>query len=224
MVCKTFPATCPSNESIMTSPSRIWLSSPHMCGREQEMVAEAFASNFIAPLGPMVDRFEADLGRITGFANIAALSSGTAAGHLALRLSGVSQGDEVWGASLTFIGGTVPVIYERASPYFFDCDDATLIDLDLVEEELGRANTRSRLPKVLIITDLYGNVADLPRARRLCDRYGIKLVSDSAESLGSTRFGKPAGNGADFAVYSFNGNKIVTDLRRRRACIQRQGA
>jgi pyridoxal phosphate-dependent aminotransferase EpsN len=190
--------------------ARIWLSSPHMSGRERELVGEAFDSNFIAPLGPMVDRFESDLGRVTGFDHVAALSSGTAAMHLALRLSGIEAGDEVWGSSLTFIGGTAPVIYERAVPVFFDCDETTLIDLDLVEQELAAANTHGRLPKVLVVTDLYGNASDMRRARALCDRYGVTLIADSAESLGSTRFERPAGYGADFAVSSFNGNKIIT--------------
>jgi pyridoxal phosphate-dependent aminotransferase EpsN len=181
-----------------------------MSGRERFLVAEAFDSNFIAPVGPMIDRFEADVARFTGFDHVAALCSGSAAMHLALRLSGVNEGDQVWGASLTFIGGIAPAIYERAEPVFFDSDDATLIDLNLVEEELVHANKQNRLPKVLVVTDLYGNVVDFKFARALCDRYGITLISDSAESFGSTRFGMPAGHGADLVAYSFNGNKIIT--------------
>jgi pyridoxal phosphate-dependent aminotransferase EpsN len=190
--------------------AKVWMSSPHMSGRELELVQEAFQSNFVAPLGPMVDRFEAVLAADTGIAHVAALSSGTGAIHLGLRLSDVQQGDEIWGSSLTFIGGAAPIFYEKAIPVLFDCDENGLIDLDLVEEALAAANRVGRLPKVLITTDLYGNVVDLERASAICRRYGVILIADSAEAVGSKLNGRAAGNGADFAAYSFNGNKIIT--------------
>lgn len=207
-----YPGLDESGQNVLLAPApnKLWLSSPHMSGREFELVREAFQSNFIAPLGPMVDRFEAALSVQTGLPHVAALSSGTAAIHLALRLSNVEPGDQVWGSSLTFIGGAAPIFYEKAVPVLFDCDANGLIDLDLVEEELATASRGDRLPKVLITTDLYGNVVDLERARAMCHRYGVVLVSDSAESVGSTLHGRAAGNGADFATYSFNGNKIIT--------------
>lgn len=199
-------------QNLLVAPSetKLWLSSPHMSGRELELVQDAFKSNFVAPLGPMVDRFEAALSADTGIAHVAALSSGTGAIHLALRLAEVQQGDEVWGSSLTFIGGAAPIFYEKAVPVLFDCDACGLIDLDLVEEALATANRLGRLPKVLITTDLYGNVVDLDRASALCRRYGVILISDSAEAVGSKLKGRAAGYGADFAAYSFNGNKIIT--------------
>lgn len=192
------------------SKAKVWMSSPHMSGRELELVQEAFQSNFVAPLGPMVDRFEAALSADTGIAHVAALSSGTGAIHLGLRLADVQQGDEIWGSSLTFIGGAAPIFYEKAVPVLFDCDENGLIDLDLVEEALAAANRIGRLPKVLITTDLYGNVVDLERASAMCRRYGVSLIADSAEAVGSKLRGRAAGYGADFAAYSFNGNKIIT--------------
>lgn len=192
------------------APTRIFLSPPHMTGAEEQCVAEAFRSNYVAPIGPMLDRFETMLGDVTGQPHVAALSSGTAAMHLALRLAGVGPGDEVWGPTLTFIGGVSPIVYEGATPVFFDCDRYGLIDLDLVDSELDAAASAGRLPKALIVTDLYGLVPDMARARRLADRHGITLIADAAESLGSTRDGRPAGQGADFVILSFNGNKIIT--------------
>ncbi len=198
-----------SEKPIKKRP-RIFLSAPHMSGREQELVNEAFASNYIAPVGPMLSRFESELANIIGFSNVAALASGTAAIHLALRLAYVQAGDRVWSSTLTFIGGVSPIIYQSATPVFFDVDPFSLIDLDLVEQELERANANNTLPKALILTDLYGHPCDVTRARKICERFDVTLICDSAESLGSSIAGQPAGAGADFATYSFNGNKIIT--------------
>lgn len=192
------------------SPPRIWLSPPHLSGRELELVSEAIASNYIAPLGPHVDRFEGMLREITGFRNVLALSSGTAAIHLALRAAGVGPGDEVWCPTMTFIGGIAPILYLGASPRFFDCDQNALIDLDLVEASMAEAEVQRRLPKVLMIADLYGLTCDAPRAAALCARYGVRLINDAAESLGAFQGGHPSGKGAWAAAYSFNGNKIIT--------------
>jgi pyridoxal phosphate-dependent aminotransferase EpsN len=193
-----------------TQPQQILLSLPHLSGREMELVAEAIASNYIAPLGPHVDRFEAMMREITGFRHVLALSSGTAALHLALRLAGVGLGDEVWCPSMTFIGGVAPIMYQGAKPRFFDCDENALIDLDLVETALKDAAASGKLPKVLMIADLYGLTCDSARAQALAARYGVKLVNDAAESLGSLEQGQSSGRGAWAAGYSFNGNKIIT--------------
>ena len=189
---------------------RIYLSPPHMSGAEFELVRETFASNWIAPIGPMLTAFEAALSRTTGIANVAALTSGTAALHLALLLLGVGPGDQVWGSTLTFIGGVAPILYVGAEPVFLDVDRDFLIDLDLLESELRAAARNGKLPKAVITTDLYGNVPDLDRIERLADEFGFAWISDSAEAMGSTRDGKHAGRGARFAIYSFNGNKIIT--------------
>lgn len=200
----------------MTSPDHmpkhphIFLSAPHMSGRERELVAQAFDSNYIAPAGPMLKRFENDLVAVTGFEHIAALTSGTAALHLALRLLDIGANDTVWASTLTFIGGVGPILYQNATPIFFDVDQYGLIDFDLVELELKRANAANELPKAIILTDLYGLPCNIDRAREICAPYGIPIICDSAESLGSTIGSNPAGAGADFAVYSFNGNKIIT--------------
>jgi dTDP-4-amino-4,6-dideoxygalactose transaminase len=182
-----------------------------MSGAERVLVEEVFDSNWIAPTGPMVDRFEAMLAELTGMGHVAALASGTAALHLALRLSDVGPGDEVWGSTMTFIGGVAPIRYVGATPVFLDIDFETmLLDLDLLEAELARAAGSGRPPAAVITTDLYGHAVDVDRMAALRDRYGFRWISDSAESVGS-RFGDGhAGRGADFVVLSFNGNKIIT--------------
>ena len=192
----------------MTSPSRLYLSPPHMSGRERDLVGEVFASNWIAPIGPMVDAFEAGLAKTTGIAHVVALSSGTAALHLALRMIGIGQGDEVWGSTMTFIGGVAPILYMGATPVFLDIEkDGFLLDLDLVERALS---TRPKSPRVVITTDLYGHVVDGHRMRALADRFGFLWISDAAEALGAYRDGAHAGTGAAFSILSFNGNKIIT--------------
>lgn len=191
--------------------SRILLSAPHMGGSELPLVQDVFASNWIAPTGPMVTRFEDELAALTGISHVAALASGTAALHLALRLSGVGAGDEVWGSTMTFIGGVAPIIYANATPVFLDIEsDQFLLNLDLLEDALTEAQSAGRVPKVVITTDLYGHVIDGIRMRSLADRFNFSWISDAAEAVGSFRHGKHAGKGADFAIFSFNGNKIIT--------------
>lgn len=182
-----------------------------MGGAERILVEEVFASNWIAPTGPMVERFETELSRLIGVEHVAALSSGTAALHLALRLSGIGRGDEVWGTTMTFIGGVAPILYLDATPVFLDVDkDDLLLDLDLLEAELIRARARGGLPKVVITTDIYGHVVDNARLASLRLEYGFIWISDAAEALGAYRNGRHAGAGADFVILSFNGNKIIT--------------
>jgi len=195
----------------LVNPERIFLSSPHMGGAERVLVQEVFDSNWIAPTGPMVTRFEEDLAQLTGMGHVAALSSGTAALHLALRLSDISLGDEVWGATMTFIGGVAPILYLGAKPVFLDVDrDNFLLDLDLLEDQLKAASVKGTLPKALITTDLYGHVVDGSRIAALRREYGFTWISDTAEAVGAYRDGQHAGAGADFVILSFNGNKIIT--------------
>ena len=190
---------------------RLFLSPPHMSEREPELVRAAFASNWVAPIGPMVDAFERDLAALTGMAHVAALSSGTAALHLALRLIDLRPGDEVWGSTFTFIGGVAPILYENAQPVFIDIDRATLlIDLDLLRQSLEEARDAGQLPRAVITTDLYGVPVDVKTMRALADDYGFVWISDTAEAVGSYVDNLHAGHGADFVVLSFNGNKIIT--------------
>lgn len=192
---------------------RIWLSRPHMSGREREHVSEAFDSNFIAPLGPKLAEFEAAVCRyLGGDVHCVGLSSGSAALHLALRIAGVGPGDEVWISSMTFAGGIFPVLYMGAVPVFFDLDPASwTIDVDRLADRLEVADRQGKLPKVIVPTDLYGQSVDLDPLEALAARYGVGLVVDSAESLGADyRKGRKCGTGGDASILSFNGNKIIT--------------
>lgn len=190
---------------------RIFLSPPHMSGKELEFVKEAFASNYIAPLGPQVDAFEKEFTEKIGIAHAVAVSSGTAAMHLALRVLNVGPGDEVVAPSFTFIGGVSPVIFQGAKLSFLDSERSSWnMDPDLLAEELSFRSKHGRLPKAVISTDILGQCADLDRILDLCRPYDIPLISDSAEALGATYKKRQAGKGAALAVYSFNGNKIIT--------------
>jgi dTDP-4-amino-4,6-dideoxygalactose transaminase len=182
-----------------------------MGGKELGYIKQAFESNYIAPLGPMVDAFESAFAQKTGIAHAVALSSGTAAMHLALRNLGVGPGDEVFASTLTFIGSVSPVVFQGARPVFIDADAQTWnMDPALLEEELYRCRRFGRLPKAVVPTDLYGQCVDVEKVVRICKPYGIPVVVDAAESLGSTQNGRHAGGGAHAAIYSFNGNKIIT--------------
>lgn len=192
---------------------RIYLSRPHMSGREEQHVSEAFASNFVAPLGPQLDAFEASVhDYLGGDVHCVGLSSGSAALHLALRIAGVGAGDEVWISSMTFAGGIFPVNYLGATPRFFDLDETSwTIDATRLSEELARAAAEGRLPKAIVPTDLYGQSVDLDVLENLAGRYDVRLIVDSAESLGAEyRSGRKAGTGGDASILSFNGNKIIT--------------
>lgn len=195
----------------MTAPERIFLSPPHMSGRERELVNEVFDSNFVAPAGPMIDRFEQDFCKLTGHAAAAALSSGTGAMDIALRLLDVGVGDEVWASTLTFMGGVSPILFRGATPRFLDVNPSTwTLDPELLRTALEDADREGRLPKAVIPVDLYGQSCDLDEIVAVCDRYDIPVVVDAAESVGAEYKGRHAGKGARMAVYSFNGNKIMT--------------
>lgn len=192
---------------------RIYLSRPHMSGNEQRHVADAFASNFVAPLGPQLDAFEAAVSAyLGGNRHCVGLSSGSAAMHLALRIAGVEPGDEVWISSMTFAGGIFPVNYLGAVPRFFDLSPGSwTIDTDILAAELVKAAAEGRLPKVIVPTDLYGQSVDLGLLEVLAAQFGVQLIVDSAESLGAAyKNGRKAGTGGDASILSFNGNKIIT--------------
>ena len=196
---------------LNTMPKRIFLSPPHMGGEELRFVQEAFQSNYIAPLGPQVDAFEREFAERTGLRHAVAVSSGTAAMHLALRTLGVGSGDEVMASTLTFIGSVTPILFQGAVPVFIDADRTSWnMDPDLLAEELEACRKRGRLPKAVIPTDLYGQCADLDRILAACAPHDIPVVSDAAEALGATYKGRSPGQGARAVIFSFNGNKIIT--------------
>ena len=190
--------------------SRVFLSPPHLTGVESVLVNEAFVSNWIAPMGPMVDGLEKEVAERLAMPFAAALSSGTAALHLAMILLGVDRDDEVLCASLTFSASANPIMYQGARPVFLDCDASWTLDPNLLEDEMRRTSAVGRLPKAVIAVDLYGECCDYEHIVPLCERYGVPLVEDAAEALGSTRMGRAAGSFGEFAILSFNGNKIIT--------------
>ena len=193
------------------APKRVYLSPPHLGDEELELVRDAFASGWIAPLGPHVDAFEREFAAVVGVPHAAALSSGTAALHLALRLLGVGRGDEVLCPTLTFVASANPILYEGAAPVFLDSEPASWnVDPGLLEEELQACARRGRLPRAAIVVDLYGQCADYDRILAACGRYNVPVVEDAAEALGATYRGRPAGSFGEMAAFSFNGNKIIT--------------
>jgi len=178
---------------------------------ERQCLLEAFDSNWIAPVGPDLDAFERELAEVVAVPHAAALSSGTAGLHLALRLVGAGAGDEVIVPSLTFVATAAAATYLGAHPVLVDSDPATWnIDPDLLADELSGAARRGRLPSAVIAVDLYGQCADYERLVPLCARYGVPLIEDAAEALGATYRGRPAGGFGAIGVFSFNGNKIIT--------------
>lgn len=188
---------------------RIYLASPHMSseGYEKRFVEEAFDTNWIAPLGKNVTEFENELARYVGIGHAAALSSGTAAIHLALRYAGVGAGDIVFCPSLTFSATANPIVYQNATPVFIDSDFSTW-NMDPVA--LEEAFSRYPQVKAVLAVHLYGLSPDMDRIAALCKRYGVPLIEDAAESLGSKYKGKQTGTMGQFGVFSFNGNKIIT--------------
>ncbi len=186
---------------------RIFLSPPHMSGKEQEYIAEVFKSNYIAPLGAFVDRFEDCIKKFTKTPNALALSSATAALHLALRILGVKDGDFVLASSFTFIGSISAIHYQNAIPIFVDSDESWNISPKLLKEAIKKAPKK---PKALIITHLYGQLCKMDEIVAICKDEGIYLIEDAAESLGASYHGQQSGTIGDIGVYSFNGNKILT--------------
>jgi len=190
---------------------RIYLSPPHMGELEQQYVAETFASNWIAPLGPQVDAFQQEFARTLGGRHALALSSGTAALHLALQLVGVGPGTEVLVSTLTFAASVNPVLYLGGTPVFVDSERASWnMDPALLAEELARRARTGRLPAAVVLVHLYGQSADLDPIMAACARYDIPLIEDAAEALGATYKGRAVGTFGRAGVFSFNGNKIIT--------------
>jgi len=178
---------------------------------EFAFIEEAFRTNYIAPVGPHVDEFEREFCGLLGFRHAAAVVSGTAAIHLSLRLLGVRSGDEVVCSTLTFAASANPIVYEQARPVFIDSDEATWnMDPGLLEGWLAERARSGRLPRAVVAVDLYGQCADLQRIAAACERHGVPLIEDAAEALGATFAGRPAGAFGRLAVFSFNGNKIIT--------------
>lgn len=182
-----------------------------MGGSELEYVKQAFEANYIAPIGPQLAEFERRFSEVTGLPHCVAVSGGTAAIHLALRLSGVGPGDVVIASTLTFIGSVSSISFLGAEPVFVDCDRATWnMDPDLAERAIENARAQGKRVAAVLPTDLYGQCADYDRLREICDRYGIPLILDAAEALGAAYKDRHAGVGGRAAIYSFNGNKIIT--------------
>ncbi|MCP1310698.1 aminotransferase class I/II-fold pyridoxal phosphate-dependent enzyme [Paenibacillus tyrfis] len=190
---------------------RIYLSPPHMGQEEQQWVQQAFATNWIAPLGPNVDVFEKEIAGYVGAGGALALSSGTAAIHLALRLLGVGAGDTVFCSSLTFVASVNPVLYQGAEPVFIDSEpESWNMSPQALERALSEAKRAGKLPKAVVVVNLYGQSADMDPLLDLCDQYGVPVIEDAAESLGATYKGRASGTLGRFGTYSFNGNKIIT--------------
>lgn len=186
--------------------TRVYLSPPHMGPDERGLLLEAFDSNWIAPLGPHVDGFEKEFAARVQMPHAAALSSGTAALHLALQLLGVGRGDEVICSSLTFAASANPIVYQGATPVFVDSETQTWnLDPAILEEAISK-----KRPKAVIAVDLYGQCAQLDLIEAICAKYEVPLIEDSAEALGATWKGRQAGTFGVLAAFSFNGNKIIT--------------
>ena len=191
--------------------NRILLSSPHMSGNEQKYINEAFETNWIAPLGPNVNAFEKELAAYAGTEGAAATSSGTAAIHLALELVGVKRGDRVFCSSLTFVASANPILYLGAEPVFIDSEEETWnMSPVALKRALEELNSVEKLPKAVIVVNLYGQSAKMDELMAICNEYCVPVIEDAAESLGSLYKGKKSGSFGQFGVYSFNGNKIIT--------------
>ncbi len=189
---------------------RIYLSVPHMSGSEQKYVQEAFDSNWLSTVGPNITELEREMSRLTALETVA-LSNGTAAMHLAVKLLGLKEGDEMVTPTLTFAASCNPILYERARPVFIDSDYASwTLDPNLLADFLEKRARVNRLPKAVTVVHLFGQSADLDPILEVCHRYELPLIEDAAETLGAQYKGRLAGTLGDLGVYSFNGNKIIT--------------
>jgi len=195
----------------MSDQKRIFLSSPHMSGSEQKYIQEAFDLNWIAPLGNNVDAFEKELAQYNDVTGSSVLSSGTAAIHLALRLLNIGDNDKVFCSTMTFVATANPILYQGATPVFIDSEEETW---NMCPKALRRAfedaASLNDLPKAVIVVHLYGQSARIDEIIQLCDNYGVPVIEDAAESLGSEYKGQKSGTHGTYGIYSFNGNKIIT--------------
>ena len=191
--------------------TRIYLSPPDVSDVERQLLLEAFDSTWIAPVGPQVDAFESDVADYVGVTSAVALSSGTAALHLALLALGVGGGDDVLIPTLTFAATANAVVYVGARPVFIDSDrDSWNLDPAVLENEINARSKQGRLPAAVIAVDLYGRCAAWTSIEAVCDRYGVPIVDDAAEALGAKFSGRRAGAFGACGVLSFNGNKVMT--------------
>ncbi|MBU7569621.1 MAG: aminotransferase class I/II-fold pyridoxal phosphate-dependent enzyme, partial [Flavobacterium sp.] len=191
--------------------SKIWLSSPHMGPNELNYVKEAFETNWIAPLGPHVDQFESVLASYLGVKHAAALSSGTAAIHLALILLGVEAGDYVICQSMTFSASANPIRYQGAIPIFIDSEAETWnMDPNALQDAINFCIKKGKKPKAIIPVHLYGMPAKMVDIRSIADKFEIPIIEDAAEALGSRLNDQNCGSFGDLGILSFNGNKIIT--------------
>lgn len=191
--------------------TRIWLSSPHMGDKEQRYIRDAFDSNWIAPLGPHVNAFEQELGKVTGSPHVLALSSGTAALHLALIIAGVEEGDEVICQSITFSATANPIVYLKASPVFIGSEPGTWnMDPDALEDAIKDRHRRGKRIKAILPVHLYGMPAMTDELMAVANKYEIPVIEDAAEALGSAYKGRHPGTDGIMGILSFNGNKIIT--------------
>lgn len=194
----------------MSAP-RLYLSPPHLGDLEASYVAEAFATNWVAPVGPHVDAFEREFAALVGVPYAAAVSSGTAALHLALRCLDIGAGDEVLVSTLTFAASVYPIIYQGATPVFIDSErDSWNMDPALLAEALEARIRSGRRPRAVVLVHLYGQSADLDPIVAACERHGVALIEDAAEALGATYRGRAPGTVGRVGTFSFNGNKIIT--------------
>lgn len=190
----------------MSKNKKIYLSPPHMTGEEKPYVIDAIDSNWIAPLGPHVDAFEKEVANYIGVDHAAALSSGTAALHLALQIIGVEKGDTVFCSDLTFVASPNAIRYLDANPIFIDAEESTW---NMCPKSLELAFKKHK-PKAVVITDLYGQSADYTSLKTICDRFNTPIIEDAAESLGASYINQKCGSFGEMAILSFNGNKIIT--------------
>lgn len=201
-----------TRQKRMKIDSKIWLSSPHMGGSERHYVKEAFDTNWVAPLGPNVNGFEQDIAYyLQEDVYVSALSSGTAAIHLALIILGIEDGDEVLCQSMTFSASANPICYLGATPIFIDSEEETWnISPDFLEEAIKDRLQKGKRPKAIIAVHLYGMPAKMDEISAISKKYEIPVIEDAAEALGSSIFGKKCGTFGDISILSFNGNKIIT--------------
>lgn len=197
---------------MSASTEKIWLSSPHMSGKEMKYIKEAFSNNHVFPLGPNVTGLEEDIRKLTMAKACTCLSSGTAAIHLALILLGIKQGDEVICSSFTFSASANPIVYQGAIPIFVDSEQDTWnMDSALLQEAIeDRLRQTGKKPKAIVLVHLYGMPAKLDELLAVANRFEIPIIEDAAEALGSTYRGKYCGTFGELGIFSFNGNKIIT--------------
>jgi pyridoxal phosphate-dependent aminotransferase EpsN len=196
---------------MATPAKRIYLSPPHMGGKEQQFIKEAFDNNWIAPVGPNINLFEKEFAEYVEAPGAVAISSGTAAIHLALRYLGVGKGDTVFCSTLTFVASANPILYEGAEPIFIDSEpNSWNMSPAALKRAFIDAENSGHLPKAVIVVNLYGQSADMDPILEICNHFKVPIIEDAAESLGATYKGKASGTIGRFGIYSFNGNKIIT--------------